>query len=98
MALATEAVEDPFVRKLMAKLSGPEAKVEINIEKPTIYITSVEKNFDKFMNSLALASAYKQDFINEGFEITDIADDANTSSTTLTNKVVGNGVALLLEL
>jgi hypothetical protein len=73
VSLVSEATDDAFIRKLLAKLSGPEARIEIGIEKPAIGIVSSEKNGGQEMQTLLLANAFKQNFINQGFEILDEA-------------------------
>ncbi len=69
VSLVSEATDDAFIRKLLAKLSGPEARIEISIEKPVISIVSAETNHGEDMQTLLLANAFKQNFINQGFEI-----------------------------
>jgi hypothetical protein len=77
VALVSEATEDAFVRKLLAKLSGPEAKIAITILKPKVYLTSTELNLNVPMNSQLLASAFRQSFVNNGFELATKAADAD---------------------
>ncbi len=71
VSLVSEATDDAFIRKLLAKLSGPEARVEITIEPPAIGIVTSEKNQGNEMQTNLLANAFKQNFINQGFEIVD---------------------------
>jgi uncharacterized lipoprotein YajG len=90
VALVSEATEDSFVRKLLAKLSGAEARIEIEIVKPLIFIESVENNMGVVMNTEPLSNAYKQAFIDQGFAISrnkETADyvlkiDAQTRTST----------------
>ncbi len=70
VSLVSEATDDPFIRKLLAKVSGPEARIEITVSKPKVHILSTELNLGKAMATQLLASAFKQNFIDEGFEIT----------------------------
>ena len=69
VTLVSEATEDSFVRKLLAKLSGPEARIEIEILKSLVFIEAVEKNLGNEMNTKPLSNAYMQSFIEEGFAI-----------------------------
>jgi hypothetical protein len=90
VALVSEATEDSFVRKLLAKLSGAEARIEIEIVKPLIFIESIENNMGVAMNTEPLSNAYKQAFIDQGFAISrnkETADyvlkiDAQTRAST----------------
>ena len=70
VSLVSEATDDAFVRKLLAKVSGSEARVEINVAKPKVYINSTELNLGEAMATQLLANAFKQNFIDGGFEIT----------------------------
>ena len=70
VSLVSEATDDPFIRKLLAKLSGPEARIEIKIQKPKVYITSTELNLGDTMSTQLLANAFKQNFLDGGFDIT----------------------------
>ena len=69
VSLVSEATEDPFIRKLLAKVSGPEARIEITILRPSIFIESTELNMGRKMPTTPLANAYKSSFIDEGFTI-----------------------------
>lgn len=77
VSLVSEATDDPFIRKLLAKVSGPEERIEINIEKPKVYIQTSEYNLGRTMPTSPLASAFKSSFIEEGFSITESEKDAD---------------------
>jgi hypothetical protein len=77
VALVSEATEDAFVRKLLAKLSGPEAKISMTILKPKVIVNSTELNLDNPMNNQLLASAFRQNFVNNGFELVGKRADAD---------------------
>jgi len=70
VSLVSEATDDPFVRKLLAKISGPEARIEISVDKPMVYVESIELNMGQAMSIQLLASAFTQNFIDQGFEMT----------------------------
>ncbi len=96
VALVSESTDDPFIRKLVAKISAPEARIEITIEKPQIYIESTELNLDKTMANKYLANAFKQNFIAEGFDIANskkqadyfLKIEANTQADGMQQKLV----------
>ena len=77
VALVSEATEDPFVRKLLAKLSSPEARIEVEIIKPQIFIEATENNLGETMNIQPLTNAYRQNFIDQGFAISSDRETAD---------------------
>ena len=77
VSLVSEATDDAFIRKLLAKVSGPEARIEINVVKPIVYIQSTELNLGEAMATQLLANAFKQNFVDGGFEITTIKSQAD---------------------
>ena len=68
--MTKEATEDPFIAKLIAKLSTPEARIRITIEKPLIYVESEEKNLDKDQEVSPLANAFRRKLSAGDFTIT----------------------------
>lgn len=90
VALVSEATEDAFVRKLLAKLSGPEARIEMAVVKPRVFISSTEFNLDKPMKSQLLASAFRQNFVNNGFEVVNNAAEADFLLAITGNTKPGN--------
>ena len=77
VGLSKEATEDPFVSKLVAKISGADARVNLTVKKPLIYIKSSELNFDDTLTSNVLANTFKQEFLESAFSVTGILDNAD---------------------
>ena len=94
VALAKEATDDLFVSKLISKSSGPEARIEIKIMAPSIYIKSTETSFGKNLEQQVLAGTFRKEFLNAGFTIASKPDEANyllqiSSETTKINSSSG---------
>lgn len=70
VALVSEATTDAFIKKILAKLSGPEARINITILKPSVYISSVEENLGETWSLQPLKQAFKQNFLQNGFDVT----------------------------
>ena len=77
VSLVSEATDDPFIRKLLAKVSGPEERIEINVIKPKVFLKSEELNLGRKMPTSPIASAFKASFIEEGFSISDTESTAD---------------------
>lgn len=75
--LAKEATEDALIRKLIGKLNSPEARVSVKIEKPKVYIHSIEKNLGAEQNIKPIATSFKSQFSQEGFIIANSANEAD---------------------
>lgn len=75
--LAKEATEDALIRKLIGKLNSPEARVTLKIEKPKVYISSVELNLGNEQSIKPLATSFKAKFSEEGFIIANSAQGAD---------------------
>ena len=75
--IAKEATDDPIVSKIISRISGPEARIQINILSPSIYIKSIEKQFGELVEVSSLENAFKKEFLQAGFTIALNPEDAN---------------------
>jgi hypothetical protein len=93
VGLSKEATEDPFVSKLVAKISGADARVNLTVKKPLIYIKSSELNFDDTLSSNVLANTFKKEFLESSFSVTNNMDNADylLDLSANTNKISSSG-------
>jgi len=77
VSITKEATDDPIVSKLVAKISGPEARIKIKVKKPIIFIKSVESNLNEELSSPILASTFKNEFLKAEFSVTDDPENAD---------------------
>jgi len=75
--LSKEATDDPFVRKIVAKTSGPSSRMEININSPSVYIKTTETSFGKEQKQQILAGTFSKEFLDAGFIVVNKLEDAN---------------------
>ncbi len=77
VSITKEATDDPIVSKLVAKISGSEARIKIKIKKPVVFIKSVESNLGEELSSPVLASTFKNEFLKADFSVTDNPENAD---------------------
>lgn len=93
VGLSKEATEDPFVRKLVAKISGSDARINMTIKKPLVYIKSAELNFNDTLPTNVLATTFKKEFLESSFQVTNNLDNADyiLDLTSNTDKISSGG-------
>jgi len=77
VSITKEATDDPIVSKLVAKISGSEARIKIKVKKPSVYIKSVESNLGEELSSPVLASTFKNEFLKAEFNVTENPENAD---------------------
>ena len=93
VGLSKEATEDPFVRKLIAKISGSDARINLTIKKPLVYIKSLELNFNDTLSSKVLATTFKKEFLESSFQVTSNLENADylLDLSSNTDKISSSG-------
>ena len=93
VGLSKEATDDPFVSKLVAKISGADSRINLTIKKPTVYIKSEELNYGKAMATKQLATTFKQAFLEASFHVTSTPEGADylLDLTSNTEKISSSG-------
>lgn len=93
VGLSKEATEDPFVRKLVAKISGSDARINMTIKKPLVYINSTELDFSDTLSNTILATTFKQEFLESSFQVTNNLNSADylLELTSNTEKISSSG-------
>lgn len=69
VAIVSEATDDVFLRKFLSKLTAPESRLEIHIERPRISVQSTEFNLGQPLPSKLIATAFTQRLIEDGFAV-----------------------------
>ena len=76
VAIVRNATKDPMISKLVAKISTPQGKVDINVETPNVYIESVEKNMGKVIDN-TLISILENTIIKKNLSIVENKSNAD---------------------
>ena len=59
-----------------SKMTVPKATILMEVQRPLVYVSSVEKNFGKEKSSLQITNKIKNFLANQGFEFTDQKEKA----------------------
>lgn len=77
VGLSKEATDDPFVSKLVAKVSGADARINMTVKRPQVFIKSAELNFNDTLSSNILAGTFKKEFLESSFQVTSSFENAD---------------------
>lgn len=77
VSLVTEATDDAFLRKFLSKLNGPEARLEIWIDKPKVAVVALEQNLDEIASSGVLANAFVQQLLADNMVVAKAQKEAD---------------------
>lgn len=93
VGISKEATEDPFVRKLVAKISGSDARINLTVKKPLVFIKSAELNFNDTLTTKALANTFKKEFLESAFQVTNNVKNADylLDITSNTDRISSSG-------
>ena len=75
--ISSEATNDFLIRKLFNRLQAPESSVNINIIKPSFFITSNEMNLETPLTPAQIAESLKRKILESGYTFVDKEADAD---------------------
>ena len=66
----------PIFALISSKMTVPKTSILLEVQRPQVYVTSVEKNFGIVKSNLQVTNKIKNFLANQGFEFTDQKDKA----------------------
>jgi hypothetical protein len=99
--LLQTATTDFQVKKMYKNIQTAESTVDINIQTPSMYISSVEKKFDKLSDATNLKNACEEALIAANFNLADKKTNSDfcieISSNTKQEEVLNNMTSVTLD-
>jgi hypothetical protein len=75
--ILNEAGTDPLTRRLINRFNLPNGTIRINIEKPIIYITSIETNLGEVIKPGYIEQSIKKKAVEMGYLVKDVVEEAD---------------------